>query len=983
MATGSKALVIAKYALLPQVLPRIASLLFSGFDYFAYFMAQVYRGVRLLPASHPYLRPSEIGNFSIPDVIAAAGRNLTYRKENIDQIIIFYVILLGLILLVLQGMLLLVGALAPSAFALSMSYYFGQSLPGGLAGFAQKQDLAFIFLDRVFGVPGIFDSCVSKGGPCYRSGAGMEFLAGDTVYIPPAFPWPFHNALHAMFEFYSIGLLIVGMMIFLYFVLVIVAETAQTGTPFGRRFNRVWAPMRLVMALGLLIPIANGLNTAQYIVLYSAKLGSNFATNGWLTFNSKLTEGKPLDGSDMISMPKPPMPNDLIQFMMLAHACKAVEEGYIKPPFNDHWQDDPKCAAIDTKEQQGTYVNAYLVKATGDVSNDHVALEDTDYDQAMTFFGKGTFTIRVGDVGCLPRHTKSFGHVFPTCGEITMSNTNISTKNKGGYEIQRGYYGLIRYLWGKYGGQKNPSQLPKRWDWEDYCDKDKFNAMMALGGGDINLRKRALYYVQLKCPAPKLNGPNMSPMTKPDVDWLSKTAEDYRVGNKAVPFPGVVASATGIPSGVIVEEILRAALIAERADIAAGKYAIPIDLMSRGWAGAGMWYNQIAQANGAFSGAAQDFPKITAYPNLMSTIMESKLRNMQNINVAEIFSASKSQDSSLQTGRVADAEAIKPMSQLYELWTSVQSQTKPITGNKVYDFLNYLFGTQGLFDLRDPANQNVHPLALLTALGKGLIEASIRNVALGATGQGVQILSSLGGSEMGNALGEAFSGIMYSIATMTLTAGFILYYILPFLPFMYFFFAVGNWVKGIFEAMVGVPLWALAHIRIDGDGLPGGAALNGYFLIFEIFLRPILIVFGLIAAVGIFAAMASTFNAIFPLAVTNLGGIDYSKSADADWLTMARGPVDQLFYTVMYAIILYVMGLACFKLIDLIPNNILRWMGASVQAFADGAGDPASQLTQYAAIGGSQITQQAIGGMKSLGGAGAKLAEGINKSATK
>ena len=107
-------------------------------------------------------------------------------------------------------------------------------------------------------------------------------VASGTVYTPSSFPWPFHDALHALYEFYSIGLLVIAMFIVLYFVVVIVAETAQTGVPFGKRFNTVWAPLRLVIAIGLLVPIGYGLNSAQYIVLYAAKYGSNFATNGWL-----------------------------------------------------------------------------------------------------------------------------------------------------------------------------------------------------------------------------------------------------------------------------------------------------------------------------------------------------------------------------------------------------------------------------------------------------------------------------------------------------------------------------------------------------------------------------------------------------------------------------------------------------------------------------------------------------------------------------
>ena len=105
--------------------------------------------------------------------------------------------------------------------------------------------------------------------------------------------------------------------------------------------------------------------------------------------------------------------------------------------------------------------------------------------------------------------------------------------------------------------------------------------------------------------------------------------------------------------------------------------------------------------------------------------------------------------------------------------------------------------------------------------------------------------------------------------------------------------------------------------------------------------------------------MASTLNAIFPIAVNNLGGLDFNKASDAEWLSFARGPIDQLFYTVMYAVIMYIMATSSFKMIDLIPQQILRWMGSSATGFSDGSN--AEQLTQYAAIGGTQVTRGAIG----------------------
>ena len=163
--------------------------------------------------------------------------------------------------------------------------------------------------------------------------------------------------------------------------------------------------------------------------------------------------------------------------------------------------------------------------------------------------------------------------------------------------------------------------------------------------------------------------------------------------------------------------------------------------------------------------------------------------------------------------------------------------------------MSAVFGLNGLFNVRDTitgtdaagnATQiTIHPLAQLSTIGKSLVESAIQNMGL-AIGMsfGGGLLGALG-PHLGPALQSA-SAMFSSIATVGLSVGFILYYILPFLPFMYFFFAVGGWVKGLFEAMVGTPLWGLAHLRIDGDGLPGRTAMSGYVLIFEIFLRPIL-----------------------------------------------------------------------------------------------------------------------------------------------
>lgn len=994
-SSGSRSLKVAQYLLLPQILPRFAALVFGGFAYLAYFVAQVYRGVRLLPEGHPYLNPSEIGNYSIPNVVAAAGSHLKYKKENIDQVIIFYFILLGMVLLGLQIVMLLVGMFAPHAMAMSLTDYFGNS---HLAGWGRDpfQDLAFIMLDRVFGIPGIFDSCVSLNVPCYMAAPDDTWDSASTVYTPPTFPWPFHHALHAMFSFYSIGLLLIAMMIILYMVIVIVAETAQTGVPFGKRFNKVWAPIRLVVALGLLIPVSNGLNSAQYIVLYAAKLGSNFATNGWNQFNAQLSNGMMIS-EEMVAYPKTPSPGSLLQFMMLAHACKAINEGVLLQ------EDRPKgwkataqgkdCPVSAEDQQNGAVIDAYLVKSSGNGSADAVPLSQSDYSDARDFFNNGDITIRIGDRGCGDQYNQAKGHTVPTCGELVLTApTQDADQNAGAYIIQEGYYELIRYMWGDYSGGAGGG--PKIWARWGFCNENiggnsyqgyptSQYADMVSGSGDLILRVASLSTVQDLCPSNPVDSDKtietnkglQFPLTN---EWLSGTYNNYMYGlNDTNPPDMVTGSSSYSPGGTstaIMTNIIRSGVNAERALARSGKYNMPIDLLDRGWAGAGLWYNRIAQANGAITGAAQETPKILHYPSLMEVVVRSKLRDNKNVSSGDLFRPIKGERSSMQFQKANEAESAVALSRIYDAWKNVSNEGKPATGNIIYDFLNTLFGTQGLFDLRDPGNQNVHPLALMTSMGKSLVEASIRNLGLAAAGTAGSGLLGSSAEAAGVTVGVA-SGILFNIVMMTLGAGIILYYVLPFMPFVYFFFAVGSWIKEVFEAMVGVPLWALAHIRIDGDGLPGEAARSGYFMIFEIFLRPIMIVFGLVASVSVFASMASVLNAIFDIAVVNAGGTNFANMSTVSLTEFARGPIDQLFYTIMYAVLMYIIAMSSFKMIDLIPNQIMRWLGVSVNAFASQTGDSASSLMQNVQQQGIQKVGQAVSGIK-------QGAEGVGKIAT-
>jgi conjugal transfer/type IV secretion protein DotA/TraY len=415
---------------------------------------------------------------------------------------------------------------------------------------------------------------------------------------------------------------------------------------------------------------------------------------------------------------------------------------------------------------------------------------------------------------------------------------------------------------------------------------------------------------------------------------------------------------------------------------ASGTWQVTPQLAEKGWAGAGIWYNKVAELNGNLSSAALNVPMPSKFPWIMEYVMEKKKQQDQS------FPANKRFEPNLSAGTAYPAEELEGTEKAVILWEAFKywdmdglGDTAQTTGtsNFIIDTINKFMGTSGLYSiLRNP---DVHPLAQLVGVGRSLIESSVRNLlGAGVTSVAGAILSPI--DNLPSDVAQVAISFIMMIVMIGMTAGFVMFYIIPFLPFIYFFFAFSGWIKGIFEAMVGAPLWALAHIRIDGNGLPGQAAVNGYFLIFEIFLRPILIVFGFLASVSIFSAMLSVMNDIWSLVTANLSGFDVQAQMLAkqggkiqtiqgaitpDNLTdYFRGPVDRFFFTIVYAIVAYMMAMSSFKLIDLIPNNILRWMGQSVATFNDQQQNPAESLVGTATVGAQQTLQSVGGGVEQL-----------------
>lgn len=955
------------YAILPGIRPRLQEVFFSGFRLIPYFMALVYQAVRLLPPEHPYVNPANIGKFGIRHVIAAAANALTLQWKNIDQIALFIILLVGIVIGIVQIILLGMAIMVGSASAASTG------IPGSFAGFflltpAEAQhDLAYMMFDLIFGIKDMFKSCIEVGGCQNYTGASIFNTAGNSFVTTLTWPFPVHVGLHQMFLLYSTGLMVVATLIAIYFAAALAVETAQTGTPFGRRFNKVWAPLRIVAAFGLLIPMTSGLNSSQFIVLYAAKFGSGFASNGWKLFNANLTDT--YLGAQQNLVPaqySAPELNTLIQFLFVAETCWVIEEskrGLLNSNLGMYAVRD------NVSSPNVAFIDRFSAPLSGGGGLGLPTTIIQNYQDLIKFAGGDRqVTLRFGDYN--PNNYQSQkGYVQPLCGELTLflvdpRDPSTPLPALPGVEPERAavimqayYLGIINELWyfsfapiarpGARGSAMNanvviPFLLP-------------LSGFFTGEDWPYNIMK---YFSQWD--------PDPNALLPPA--WFRDGVVDfYHNDIKNILTSASLSGSTTSPNeldpiigNIGVLPTLQTSTTSWFTNKSAGNN---LALYNKGWAAAGIWYNKIAALNGLATAVATNTPTPTLWPEEMENLAKFKKEANSSTSTNELFNPDLHDGA---TGGQTNPDSLQKQTILWEAYKYWQESDHAKTAhtatqnNPITDFINALLGTSGLYSMRN--NPNVHPLAQVVVIGKSLMEAAKNNFILAAGGSGLSAAT----ADAAGKLGAVWVSFFMTLTMITLTAGFVLFYVIPFIPFIYFFFAVGTWFKAIFEAMVGAPLWALAHIRIDGDGLPGRAAVNGYYMIFEIFLRPILIVFGLLASVSIFSAMVTVLNQTWDIVSANLTGFDVESEVSGgagpnSLLDYMRGPIDEFFFTVIYAIMVYMLGMSCFKLIDAIPASILRWMGQSVETFNDGKEDVAQDLIGRASVG-SQQTFSALGG---------------------
>ncbi|MDD2324940.1 MAG: DotA/TraY family protein [Alphaproteobacteria bacterium] len=780
---------------------------------FVRMLALIFASYRLFPKDHPALTDTRI-RLTLGTVIATAYSQLSFTKKGIPQIILFVAVVGCLFFSVMIVLTILSSLFVSSAHA--------QGLFTSPAG----EDWGIQWINYLF------------------MGDKMT-LTGTSVDAPTY--TKLQQAMGTALSFYSTAILALAGLLLIYHLTFMIAETAHTGKPMGRA-NQIWGPIRLVFAIGMLVPIGastgsgtatvTGYNTAQYLAMQVGRWGSGLASQAWSTFSSSINTEASLG---------------------------VCESG----------KGSPSCLNLES-DARNTVVSLIAMDACAYITNFYIAQSGINGNTSSFDWLAGVVTSSstTNKVLTLPELAakdpiKEGKHFLSL--EMTSNNDFDAVDPQefcGGYQVRAEpdgpYKGVFTAQLNKFEGL-----LTDVHTYVSTYGPDMITSSGAYSNKTVTQRAAAL-------------------------DSLISTFET----NLTTAVQGAFAGAK------------------TKADQQLKDAVTDKHFSDTGWLTAASWFNRItslmAQRMSALRSALPTFIKPSIIMDIKSdykaseeilSVIQDSHRNYKSFMGS--VSTELKYTSKNATSNCDDGKGISDVS----LTDLVKSANPVVTLLNIVDCIAIhanIWDVNGNLSLKFGAALN--PLAEVAAWGQN-------NVSLGTTLMGV----GAGVYASSIVLGQfaAFIGsILISIASLFYMVGFTFGFIVPLYPFYRFFFGALQWIMSVFELVVLAPLFALAHVNPYGEGLAGQYGKYGYSVAMQVLLRPILMVFGLIAGYLLFAATLHFLNDVFMITARGTGA--YTDSNEI---------IARIVYTVIYCVLVLILANQCFSTIGLFPQVALSYLG--------------------------------------------------------
>lgn len=720
-----------------------------------------------------------------------------------------------------------------------------------------SQDFAFMALDKV-----IRQSAVGAGGATQKAlGTGL-------------------------LKVYNEGMLVIAAIMVFWLIVAIVIDTARTGQV-GGRYNMVWAPIRIVFALGIMIPISNGFSSGQFAVLKLAEWGSNFATRGWVKYIENVSS------SAMVGSLNPKSVKNIVNGISKIKVCQAAYNAHIF-------------------ETTGTNIGFIDDKKT---TTDYKTGKKTVYftnDQASAMCGAVTFNKEPSmDFVETLRDAKS--GLF-NIGSGALSGGNLGAGVAAGLELNRLANGFSRL--------KDVGSL------NDLLDPHSGSIYKTAEGFACSFVKALQHAHKSGSDDPLIKGgicSGYSTICGGGVTGFPNLKCQLDMSNKIL---------------TLVESIEKEA----RGQVDAfAKSGLQRDMKVRGWAGMGLWYSYISQLGSMTRSLTQVTfdvtPGVAWTPGGDGTTQASSAAvgeydrwwSAAVVDAGSNSAAGSSKTKKRYAEMASDSDKMSddPKSMEEALRADKGGRS---TGNQLVAMIDSDAEADWfLIDIMDEDNQRLYPMTAVVRAGDTILNwglgiataVTIFQATFGGTSfcaeGGWNFIVKVGGQACWGAHSWAHSALVNGLGAIGYTliiCGIVMSFYLPVLPMIKVAMAVLTWVISVFEAVVMIPVAALTFLNADGEGM---GSKHVWTLWLNVLLRPILVVIGFVGAMLVYNTFILFFQKMF------------SEVAAATVTARVNGPIDffiaKFAYTIIYFATIYTAANTIMKMIDMIPNHMMRWIG--------------------------------------------------------
>ena len=119
--------------------------------------------------------------------------------------------------------------------------------------------------------------------PSDKSVEYLRYIFGNSVNVILGEDGPneVDSVLGAMSSILCAGMLLFTGLIIIFVLISGILDTANEGNPLGKTLSTMWVPLRMVLAMGLVLPLSGGYSTMQIGVLWVAGHGVGLANTVW------------------------------------------------------------------------------------------------------------------------------------------------------------------------------------------------------------------------------------------------------------------------------------------------------------------------------------------------------------------------------------------------------------------------------------------------------------------------------------------------------------------------------------------------------------------------------------------------------------------------------------------------------------------------------------------------------------------------------